>query len=655
MAVSVRSSEPVRCPALRPRAGGARGARVRLRLLVLGALLFVAPWPGRSFAADACGPTASAGPAGALERGNASTAVGRPADALEAFEQSERDALERGDEALAALASASAARSAAELGRPEEARKRLDALLDRTARLEDASLRARLRLHAARTLRDLGEPRRAATVLGEAIEDARAAKAWRLHSYALGGLGELYEEGGRSDDALSLTERALFSAQRSAAPDAVYRWQWQLGRIHAAAGRRDAALAAYRASVATLRDVPELGHTGTEPVYEGLVELLLARSAESEPPERQRLLAEIRNALEDLNTSELRDYFRDPCLDARRKAAPDTIPGTLVVYPVPLEDRLVLIASLDGVLTSHAVDVGRTALEAEVREFRRRLEDRTTRAYRRNADQLYEWLIAPLETTLAGDGVQTLVFVPRGLLHMIPLAALHDRESGRFLIEKVPLAITPGLTLTEPRAIDRESVQLLAAGVSEAVQGFAPLDFVEVELDAVFEVFPGERLLNQGFVAASFERELEGRPFGIVHVASHGEFSSDAAESFVLTYDGRISMDRLAELVRRTRFRTRGLELLTLSACETATGDGRAALGLAGVALQAGARSALATLWAVNDQVSAELMIEFYRQLSDSKKSRAEALRQAQLRVLKQRDYRHPAYWAPYLLVSSWL
>jgi CHAT domain-containing protein len=114
-------------------------------------------------------------------------------------------------------------------------------------------------------------------------------------------------------------------------------------------------------------------------------------------------------------------------------------------------------------------------------------------------------------------------------------------------------------------------------------------------------------------------------------------------------------MDRLGELIGTTRFRERGLELLALSACETAAGDDRAALGLAGVAVRAGARSALATLWSVDDRVSAELVSEFYAGLGREKLSRAEALQRAQVEVLSTRSYRHPGYWAPFLLISSWL
>jgi CHAT domain-containing protein len=588
----------------------------------------------------------------ALERGNDLAERGDHAAALEAFAESERLARAGGEPAIAMLAEASSARSDAALGRVEGIPERLDALSESASKLESAELRARVLIHVGRTLARIARKRRAAETLIEATAQAQKASAWRLHSYALGYLAELYESDARYDDALPLTRRALFSGQRANAPDAIYRWQWQLGRIQRSLGDAAAALTSYRLAIATLRDARELTSSGVEPLYEGFVELLLARA---DPADDQAELAEIRNALEDLKASELRDYFRDPCLDAQRKAAPDTVPGTLVVYPVVLEHRIVLIASLEGVLSSHEMPVEREVFIEEIRDFRRTLEERTTRRYLRPAEQLYRWLIGPLTPMLASGTVETLVFVPRGAIHTIPLAALHDPDSGRFLIEQVPVAVIPGLTLTEPRPIDRSEVTLLAAGISEPVQGFAGLDSVVQEVDAVSEIFPGERLLNRQFEADELEREVSQRPFEIVHLATHGEFAADVSQSYLLTYDGRISMGQLAQLVGTTRFRERALELLTLSACETAAGDDRAALGLAGVALNAGARSALATLWAVNDQVAAELVVAFYRQLADPALTRAQALQRAQLSILRQRPYRHPAFWAPYLLISSWL
>jgi CHAT domain-containing protein len=92
-----------------------------------------------------------------------------------------------------------------------------------------------------------------------------------------------------------------------------------------------------------------------------------------------------------------------------------------------------------------------------------------------------------------------------------------------------------------------------------------------------------------------------------------------------------------------------------LSACETAMGDDQAALGLAGVAIKAGARSALATLWSINDRASSALVMEFYRQLGDSSVSKAVALQRAQLKMLADSAYDHPAYWSPFLLLNNWL
>lgn len=667
----------------------------RTALLVLFALGAFAPDGSAEPANASCdaaplaaglGSTGSPHAALRFEDGERLAAAGDHAGAVAAFDESARIASETNDPTGFAFARAGAARSAAridslrptrEAPRLESAETMLDApVLDESAadmpdaasaiarlgaarasasRVTDPRLRAQLEIHIGRSFLLLGDERRAAEAFIAAAAQASAAEAWRLHSFALGYLAALYEQRGQYDDAVSLTQRALFSAERAAAPESIYRWHWQLARLRLVLAQPESALASYRASVATIRGAKELEHAATDPVYAGLVGLLVDAAERADAEARQQLLAETRDVLEDQNVSELRDYFRDPCLDAKRKAAPDEIPGTLVVYPVLLEDAVVMISSHAGKLDSFRLPVGREDFVEEVRAFRRSLEDRTSRRYLRHGDRLYRWMIAPLESLLESDAVETLVFVPRGALYTIPIAALYDGSDRQFLIEKTPLAITPSLTLTEPRSIDRESTQLLAAGISESVQGYTPLVSVIAELEAIAEDFPGRKLMNEGFIATSFERELDERPFGIVHVASHGEFSSDAAESFVLTYDGRISMDRLAALVGKTQFRAQSLELLTLSACESAAGDDRAALGLAGVALQAGARSALATLWSVSDQASAELMIEFYDQLTKPGQTRAEALQHAQVHIMKQRAYRHPTYWAPFLLVSSWL
>jgi CHAT domain-containing protein len=168
-------------------------------------------------------------------------------------------------------------------------------------------------------------------------------------------------------------------------------------------------------------------------------------------------------------------------------------------------------------------------------------------------------------------------------------------------------------------------------------------------------LFPGAVLQNEAFVSENLQSELQQTSYSIVHVASHGEFSRKAGESYVLTYDGRLDMDDFERYMSMTTFREQPIELLTLSACQTATGDDRAALGLAGIAVKAGARSALATLWFINDRASAVLVSEFYTQLKNPSLSKVKALQQAQLKLLEDRRYQHPIYWSPFLLIGNWL
>jgi CHAT domain-containing protein len=111
----------------------------------------------------------------------------------------------------------------------------------------------------------------------------------------------------------------------------------------------------------------------------------------------------------------------------------------------------------------------------------------------------------------------------------------------------------------------------------------------------------------------------------------------------------------LSELLRSREGRqSQAIELLVLSACDTATGDDRAALGLAGLAVKSGARSTIATLWPVKDKAAALMMTEFYKNLQKPQVNKAEALRQAQLHLLQKTDFREPFFWSGVVLVGNW-
>jgi CHAT domain-containing protein/Tfp pilus assembly protein PilF len=608
--------------------------------------------------------------------GNLFMSQKKPNDALDAYRESVMLAKQTGNHTLAARALTNAAMAAMQRGQHVASKARLDEALEQMRSLPHTHAKAYGLLNIGLAYGDL-RPHLSVSkddllllvseIFNEAVGVAKAISAPRAASYAWGYLGRLYEAEHRYQEALQLTRRAVFTAQQVYAPESLYRWQWQTGRLFKALGNLDAAIAAYRQAVDTLQSIRQelsIGYGRTQssfreavgPVFFELVDLLLQRAASLQAREQDApYLIEARETVELFKVAELRDYFRDDCVDAARSRAMrlDVVSQTaVVVYPILLPDRTELLVSLPTGLKRFAVQVGAATLTQEVRQFRRRLEKRTTREYLPHAQKLYDWLIRPFEPDMASLPIDTLVFVPDGPLRTIPMSALHDGK--QFLISKYALATTPGLSLIDPRPIAREKVKVLAAGLTESAQGFPPLPNVTVELQAIQNLYGGDQLLNGDFLLPSIENELRNEQFTVVHIASHGQFKSNVEETFLLTFDAKLTMDRLEQYVGLFRFRDDPLELLTLSACETAAGDDRAALGLAGVAIKAGARSALATLWYIDDRASSILVAEFYRQLQDPLRSRAAALQRAQLKLLNARRYRHPAYWSPFLLINNW-
>ncbi len=587
-------------------------------------------------------------------------------DALNAFQESASHAQSAGLLLLAATARTNAARVLLRLGQSANSRVALDDALDHLKDLppsRDQSLGLiGIALAYQRLTPQLPQAHdplvlRTAGVLQEAATLAEQQGDKRTLSYALGYLGHLYETEFRMDEALQLTRRALFTAQAVDAPESLYRWQWQLGRQLAATGQLDQAIASYRQATVTLQPIRvELAQASSEghvagqdtvkPLFFELADLLLQRASLTEDANAaEGYLLAARDAIEAYKTAELRDYFKDDCVDAVRSRTTtfDRLsPDTAVIYPIMFGSRLELLMSLPSGLKRISVPVTAERLTQEIREFRRLIEKRTTREYVPHAQQLYDWLIRPLETDLSRLNITTLVFVPDSALRTIPLAALHDGSS--FLISKFALAMTPGLTLTDPRPLNRDKLRFLTAGLTKSVQGFPPLPYVADEVESIQRLYKSDQLINNAFQTSRLERELREGRYGGLHIATHGRFSTEVNDSFLLTFDGKLTMQTLDQLIGLFRFRQEPRELLTGSACQTGVGDDRAALGLAGVALKAGARSALATLWFINDEASATLISEFYRQLRNPALSKAVALQRAQLKLLSDRIYEHPAY-----------
>ena len=493
------------------------------------------------------------------------------------------------------------------------------------------------------------------------VEQAEAINYQKARSYALGLRGKIAERQENWPDARDYTEQALILAQRLKLRETSYLWQWQLGRIDRALGEPQLAIAHYFQAVELLKFVsqdlaaidPQVQYSfrdGVEPVYRELVSLLL--NLEQEGTDN---LERAREVIESLQLAELNNFFREACLDAQTVKIDNLDRQAAVIYPIILSDRLEVIVSLpDRPLKHYTTKIPQQQLEIIIAKLRHNIVVRSRRNFYRPAQKLYELLIRPICDDLVRDGIKTLVFVPDGAFRNVPFSALYDGE--QYLIENYSIALTPGLQLVNPRPFTEEKLHTIAAGLTKSVAGFSALNYVRTELEQIKEAVDSVILLDRAFTPESLKQEIESSDYPIVHIATHGQFGSSMEDTFLLAWNERININELDSILQTRNFSSENaIELLVLSACETATGDNRAALGLAGMAVRAGAKSTLATLWSVNDRATAKLMSNFYRQLSDKHLPKAEAVRQAQLSLLQDSKYKHPFYWSPYVLLGNWL
>ncbi len=548
-----------------------------------------------------------------------------------------------------------------------------NAIADQLTKLPPTRAGIYAQINFAESLQKMpGNTKSAADVLAIAIERARGTADTRAESYGLGLLGHLYQQQNQWVNARNLTQEATQIAQQINAPEIAYRWQWQLGQILKQQGETEGAIAAYDKAITTLqtlrndlvgvdRDVQFTFKESVEPVYREYVELLLQ---DSQNPR----LEKARSLMEALQIAELDDFFREACINNQTVSLDNIVdrdnPNAAVIYPIVLENELQVIVKIpqEKSLRHYRIKKSRGEVEKSLGQLREWIAqpDRSNDT-RRLSREVYGWLIEPIEAELkTKSSINTLVFVLDGPFRNVPMAALYDGK--QYLVEKYAVALSLGLQLLDPKPLVPSGLKTLAAGLSQpsVASGFAPLPAIPSELQSIRQSgLDTTQLLNQGFTSNSLEQNLNALPYKVVHLATHGQFSSQAKDTFLLAADGPINVTQLDRFLRgRDRSNPEAIELLVLSACETASGDNRAALGLAGVAVRAGARSTMASLWQVDDRATALFIGEFYRVLAKGKVSKAEALRQAQIALLRNypnSNFSRPSYWAAYVLVGNWL
>ncbi|NEO22333.1 MULTISPECIES: CHAT domain-containing protein [unclassified Moorena] len=391
-----------------------------------------------------------------------------------------------------------------------------------------------------------------------------------------------------------------------------------------------------------------------ESVYQEFIGSLLDSE---ETGSNQQTLIKVRQVIESLHLTQLNNFREIVPLNPNLIQIDQIDSQAAVIYPIILDDRLEVILHLPGQpLHRYSTPLSAEEVEETLKNMQRLLLSpwRRLRSYR---NQVYKWLIKPAETELAKSSIKTLVFVPNIGLRDIPIAALHDGQ--QYLVEKYAIAVTPGLQILEPQPQVHRPLRGLIAGVSQGRQDFGGRQYfgsspgVEKEVEQISSMIPSSVLLNQSFTSTALKNALNSSSFPVVHLGTHGQFSSE--DTFILAWDKKITAKDFEELLgSREQEKFDPIELLVLSSCGGAVGNNQTPFGLAGLALRSKVSSILGTLVAVNDESTAELMVQFYQEFTQRNVTKAEALRRAQLTLLKNDPFSHPNYWAPFVLIGDW-
>lgn len=575
-------------------------------------------------------------------------------------------------------------------------------------------------INYAQYLLKIFETEKAQTVLNQAEVAAYQSQDPLAISYALGYLGKVAEQQDRNQEAIALTQQALKLAQEQSVTqdvrEIIYLWQSQLGKLFKKQGEKFQAIVAYvgaynslqslRADLnSNIKDVQFDFRQEVKPVYLELADLLLQSPLTSKQINSLQLMDSERNLIkssnnrelarqvvESLQLAELDNLFTDLCLVPTNALVKiDNLDSQAAfIYPVILPNRLEIILSLPGEsLQQITVPVTEKEVNQVIEKLYDNLDNPSIDNSARNIfdtsnytageiqanleillpllQQLNLWLIEPISDRLQALQIKRLIFAGNSSFEQIPLAALYDGR--QYLIERYEVALVPSLQLLNPTPIERKQLKILAGGVSQSLASktevFPSLPNVPQELQQIQQLFPKTKiLLNQNFTSENLQKKLQD-DFSIVHLATHGLFSSQPEQNFILTGEGEaFTIEKLSQLLKQQSVNKP--QLLVLSACETAVGDQKAILGLAGVAVRSGASSTIATLWSVKDSSTAQLMQKFYQNLKNPQNTKLDALQSAQLSLLNSlrqhppvRELHnlppHPYYWAAYVLVGNWL
>ncbi|MBW4505156.1 MAG: CHAT domain-containing protein [Scytonematopsis contorta HA4267-MV1] len=539
----------------------------------------------------------------------------------------------------------------------------------------------------------------ASRLLNQALLSSEKLRDNRLQSYSDGALGHFWECRNNYKLALKYTQRAIIAADKNqSAKDSLYLWEWQAGRILDKQKKEKQAIEAYqrafdileklRSDILTAeRDVQFDFRDVVDPLYRTLAQSrleLLSKGAVINQ-QREEELSKVVDTIDALKLAELQNYFGNDCILSALspKNVSELLKENSTIFndiaflsSIILDSKIGILLQLPNQITkfkwiedplqqdtTKIVESGK--FKKTIEKFRKSLTrgKEETEYDNTYAAQLYDWIIRPILPDINPDKIKTLVFIQDGFLRSIPMAALFDKKDNQYLVQKYAIATTPSLRFRTPKRSTRDTQRALILGLTQEAKidgkTFPRLSSVNSEVQAIRNLFSNSLdLLDDKFILKNFEDSLQKITYSIIHVASHARFGIIPEDSFIVAgKNDKITISQLESSLRNLNSKSNSVELLALTACNTAVGDDRVILGLAGVALQVGVKSTIASLWKVDDKSISILVKDFYTNYRNEGMSIAQALQKAQLKMIenKKNEYNNPAYWAAMIIIGNWL
>jgi len=499
--------------------------------------------------------------------------------------------------------------------------------------------------------------------INEKINDSRLAS--KLYYQ----MGEIYEGTNQFDEAITLTKKSIFFAQQTNNSYDLYMNYWQLGRLYRKSGKINKAINYYNKAIQVLAPMREqiyhsdltkqnLFNQKIKPVYLELSEIYFnLAAANTESDEKYKKF--IQNAwltMDEVKSAELEDIFNDPCVTYQKEnnlQLNNHLKSVAIIYFIPFPEQPAMIMRMPNGFMHLRLKIETKVFNKMIYKLRKEIPD--WGIFEEDAAKLYDLIISPIYKDLKKQHIKTLVIASDGAMRLLPISIFFSPDE-KFLIEEFEIVTIPALHLTRLGKTNRKTPNGLFCGITQGHTfgklRFEALPHISKELETIKKIVPGDVFIDEGFTESNLKSNIADKRYSIVHLATHGEFGSIPEKTFLVAHKSKLTMNSLEKLIKKSQ--SSSIDLLTLSACQTAIGDERAAFGLAGGAIKAGAKCAIATLWSVDDYASQKIISEFYHNVYKKHYSKAKAMQQAQLTLIERVQFWHPAVWSAFLVIGNW-